>query len=134
MLADLSLTALPQPHHFTVDSFFQPLNEKGKMHSCPKYSSSIDRSQVKQKHCIVHGKFHSAQNRAEVAFLSKLLRALGQSLQTVTVSPSRRSKTGCSHAASVKRKLICLSKLSNNLTHLIIFLHTQTSPPPQSIK
>lgn len=43
--------------------------------------------------------------------------------QTETVL-SNRSKTRRSHAASLQRRLICVSKLSNNLSYLIIFLYT----------
>lgn len=71
-------------------------------------STSIDTSQTKQKYCIVHGKLHSAQNRAETSSLSatctfQTLPSFSTVPQTEAVLTSW-SETGCSHAASLLKE------------------------------
>lgn len=140
--ADLGFTALPQTHHFTMDQFFQPLNEEVKMTFLPKVllilwiwlwmMTSTDRSQTKQKYCIVHRQLHSTQKSRNVIALCTATIQTFPSCRTAPhteVLLSSCSETRCSPEASLRRRLICVSKRSNNLSYLIIFLYIHPSLP-----
>lgn len=89
-------------------------------------------NQAKTSHCSWKASQSSEQNRSVIAahhcHLPNVTVFRGVP-QTETLL-SGWSKTRCSHPASLKRRLICLSKLSNNLSYLIIFLYKHLSPPP----